>query len=285
MSYLFESADDYALSKDVDVALWLDCRAFEKKEPLRDAVDLVIVNTCLHDEFDKFKRDEIKSGYSYLRLNELLLHYISQCCSHLRQHIVARYGLNYLKLDGIQIDHLCRWVKEKRDCIGQDGLGIHSLRIVSISTATCMLHARVVYLIEISCLSASEFKTPPSPELTIPPPAAPGSRTTIPPPAAPGSGSTTPPPATPGSGSTTPPPAAPGSESTTPPPAAPGSGSTIPPPAAPGSGSGSQSTIPPPAAPSSELTTPLPTTLSSQSTTHPTKKGININHPVNHEVA
>ena len=69
MSYLFESVGDYryALSKDVDsVALWLDCRAFNKKEPLRDVLDFVIVNTRLHDDFDEFKRNEIQSGYSYL---------------------------------------------------------------------------------------------------------------------------------------------------------------------------------------------------------------------------
>ena len=122
MSHLFESVDDYALSKDVDVALWLDCRAFNKKEPLRDALDFVIVNTRLHDDFDEFKRNEIQSGYSYLQMNELLQYYIDHGCGHLKQHIITRYGLTYLKLDGDQIDHLCRWIKVKRDCIRQDYL-------------------------------------------------------------------------------------------------------------------------------------------------------------------
>ena len=62
MSYLFESVGDYAISKDVDVALWLDCRAFNKKEPLRDVLDFVIVNTRLHDDFDEFKKNEIQSS-------------------------------------------------------------------------------------------------------------------------------------------------------------------------------------------------------------------------------
>ena len=119
----FESSDDYALSKDVDVALRLDYQAFNKKEPLRDALDFVIVNTCLHDDFDEFKRKEIESDYSYLRVNELLLHYIVHDCGHLRERIVTKYGLTYLKLNGDQIDHLCRWIKTKRDCIRQDGFG------------------------------------------------------------------------------------------------------------------------------------------------------------------
>ena len=131
MSYLFESEGDYALSKDVDVALWLDWRAFNKKEPLRDVLDFVIVNTRLHDEFDEFKRNEIQSGYNYLRMNELLLHYIDLSCGQLKQQIITRYGLTYLKLDGDQVDHLCRWIKMKRDCIRQDGFG----KIVILSTA------------------------------------------------------------------------------------------------------------------------------------------------------
>ena len=56
-------------------------------------------------------------------MNELLLHYIAHDCGHLRERIVTKYGLTYLKLNGDQIDHLCRWIKTKRDCIRQDGFG------------------------------------------------------------------------------------------------------------------------------------------------------------------
>ena len=148
MSHLFESVGDYALSKDVDVALWLDCRAFNKKEPLRDALDFVIVNTSLHDDFDEFKRNEIQSGYSYLQMNELLQHYIDHGCGHLKQHIITRYGLTYLKLDGDQIDHLCRWIKVKRDCIRQDGFG----KIVVLSTA--ILHKHLVCSLQFQVCQA-----------------------------------------------------------------------------------------------------------------------------------
>lgn len=124
VSYLFESPDDYALSKNVDVALWLDYRAFNKQELLRDAVDFVIVNNRLHDEFDVFKRDEeIESEYSYLQMNELLMYYINHECGHLQRSIVTRYGHTYLKLSGYDIDDLCMWIKNKRDDIRKDRFG------------------------------------------------------------------------------------------------------------------------------------------------------------------
>ena len=50
-SYMSGPAD-YALSKDVDVALWMDSRAFHGQPPLTDALDFVIVNCQLHNEFD-----------------------------------------------------------------------------------------------------------------------------------------------------------------------------------------------------------------------------------------
>ena len=63
----FHRTGDYALSKDVDVALWLD---YNKKEPVMVANDFVIVNSDLHDDFDAFKAEHIKSNYSYVPLNE-----------------------------------------------------------------------------------------------------------------------------------------------------------------------------------------------------------------------
>ena len=42
MSHLFEDGD-YALSKDIDVALWKDYRAYHTEQPLRVAMDFVVV--------------------------------------------------------------------------------------------------------------------------------------------------------------------------------------------------------------------------------------------------
>ena len=56
LSYLFEEDDDYTLSKNVDIALWQDYRAHLNTQPMRDALDFVIVNDKLHEEFDELKR-------------------------------------------------------------------------------------------------------------------------------------------------------------------------------------------------------------------------------------
>ena len=50
--------EEYALSKDLDVALWIDFRAFHGKPELVNVIDFVIVNSHLHDEFDQFKKAE-----------------------------------------------------------------------------------------------------------------------------------------------------------------------------------------------------------------------------------
>ena len=93
-------------------------------QPVRDALDFVIVNDKLHDEFDEFKRAEIESIYSYLRLNELLKLYL-RCNPHLCGFVVKRYGHTYLRLLSERVDVLCRWIYELREtfhtgCQGQD---------------------------------------------------------------------------------------------------------------------------------------------------------------------
>eukprot|EP00731_Ephydatia_muelleri_P025782 Em0017g865a len=55
---------EYALSKDIDVALWIDYRLYYGEAPLREVYggDFVIVTEDLNDEFDVFKR----KVFSYL---------------------------------------------------------------------------------------------------------------------------------------------------------------------------------------------------------------------------
>ena len=49
-------SDKYCLSKDLDVALWLDYRAFHKEPLITDIHDFVVINSQLHDQFDLFKK-------------------------------------------------------------------------------------------------------------------------------------------------------------------------------------------------------------------------------------
>ena len=48
--------DDFALGKDLIVSLWIQCRAFLGKEPLREVYsgDFVIVDNHLWDDFEDF---------------------------------------------------------------------------------------------------------------------------------------------------------------------------------------------------------------------------------------
>lgn len=119
LSYLFEEDMDRALSKDVDVALWQDYRTHRNMQPVRDELDFVIVNDKLHDEFDEFKRAEIESIYSYLRLNELLKLYL-RCHPHLSGFAIKKCGHTYLRLLSERVNHLCQWIYELRESFHTD---------------------------------------------------------------------------------------------------------------------------------------------------------------------
>ncbi len=112
LSYLFREEGDYALSKDVDVVLWQSFRAHNNLPPVTDALDFVIVNNQLHNEFDEFKKAEIEPDITYLQMNSLLQHYC-RIKSHLHAFIVTKYGKSYLKLTSSLVDDLCIWMKEK----------------------------------------------------------------------------------------------------------------------------------------------------------------------------
>lgn len=112
--------DEYVLGKDVDVEVWLHYRAHKKCPPLRDVGDFVIVNTKLHDDFDCFKRNELKPGYSFLEINELLQHYL-MCKPQIDASTVEKYGVTYLYLHESMIDDLCEWVEQLRERHSQIG--------------------------------------------------------------------------------------------------------------------------------------------------------------------
>jgi hypothetical protein len=67
--------EEYALSKDLDVAMWLDYRNFRRESPLVDIGDFVIVNPDIHGEFDEFKKGEVRPACSFVLLTELLKFY------------------------------------------------------------------------------------------------------------------------------------------------------------------------------------------------------------------
>ena len=92
----------------MDVALCQNFRAYHNMQPLTDAVDFIIVNFVLHEEFDKYKKSKIESGYSYLKVNELLEFYLFRNGDLSDSCVVTQYNQNYLRLNGNDIDKFCR---------------------------------------------------------------------------------------------------------------------------------------------------------------------------------
>ena len=114
-SYLTEPGE-YGLSKDLDVALWLDYREFHKEPSLPDVYNFVLVNSQLRNQFDIFRKAEVKPSHSLVPVAELLRFYcLSQCPQLLDCSKVVKFGKTYLELHKSQIDKLVMWVDETRD--------------------------------------------------------------------------------------------------------------------------------------------------------------------------
>lgn len=105
---------------DTDVAIWLDSRAYQDMGSLQDTGDFVVVNSELHDEFDKFKKENIDSKFSYLKVNKLLNLYLHHN-SDLKKHLVAMFNNDYLKLKGDDVDDVCKWVYKMREVFESKG--------------------------------------------------------------------------------------------------------------------------------------------------------------------
>ena len=125
LSHLYENDGDHGLSKDVDIALWLDYRAYHNMQSLREERDFVILDFELHEEFDEFKKENIVCGYSLFKMNELLQHYVDQH-AQLNAYTIVQYGNTYLKLHCEEVDDLCRWVYELRDSFKLEGYRVFS---------------------------------------------------------------------------------------------------------------------------------------------------------------
>ena len=136
ISQYLEQEGEYGLNIDVDVALWLDARKFQKKPPLREANGFVIINMEIHKEFDEFKRKEASIEYSLLENIELLKLWLKnhnlQCSS---PTTIEKFGKKYVRLHYTDMDDLCRWVLEVRDKFTT--MGKEAFRAESSTSSTC----------------------------------------------------------------------------------------------------------------------------------------------------
>ena len=118
---------DYDLNIDAGVALWLDSKDFHKKHPLHCALGFVILNSQVHDDFDKFKKAEALKDYSLLESLELLDLW---CSSRKSSRVtVNKFSKLYIRLHSTEIDRLCRWgmeLRESFDILDEAALQIHA---------------------------------------------------------------------------------------------------------------------------------------------------------------
>ena len=104
------------------MALWLDFRAFQNEPPLPERHDFVIINCQLHDQFDAFKRDNIRASKSNIPVCSLLMFYCNSKCPHHLSSMAEKYGKVYLELYMSEVDELIMWVNDMREkYYGVDG--------------------------------------------------------------------------------------------------------------------------------------------------------------------
>ena len=103
--------NQYWLSINVNVALWLDCRTFNNNSPLQIVSNFVLVTSKIHEKFDDFVRKE-NSDTSLLPSVKLLQFW--ETAKGITLSTVSRYGKRYAELNGEHLDDLCQWVEDMR---------------------------------------------------------------------------------------------------------------------------------------------------------------------------
>ena len=119
-----QSPEEYGLSLNADVALWLDSRAYNNQPPLRQFCDFVFITSDLHAEFDSFREKENTCSDSIFPLNSLLEYWNRKRPAPLPT--ITMYGKSYLKLNASETDELCQWVYDTREKglkLGDDEMG------------------------------------------------------------------------------------------------------------------------------------------------------------------
>ena len=87
---------------------------FDKKTPLREVFDFVIVSSSQHSEFEEFSRRFTHRDYSVLPTN-LLLEYWNNVERTQPLPTLMLYGKQHLKVHYTEMDQLCEWVLKTRE--------------------------------------------------------------------------------------------------------------------------------------------------------------------------
>ena len=120
--------DEFALSKDLTVSLWIDYRSYFGESPIREVCggDFVIINEDLHDEFNKFKSKLSTSLFlsldgtcSVVEGIELLMFWCTS--SDISTTPLQVLEKTYFLMSASDLDNFCQWVYDTRKlCINGD---------------------------------------------------------------------------------------------------------------------------------------------------------------------
>ena len=97
------------------MSFWLQYRKSIGEPPLVEALDFVIVNEQSHDDFDSFKKTEVRPRFSYVYAIQLVSLFCK--CADIMVPCVIRYESDYYELDESQFDELVVWSSQIEICI------------------------------------------------------------------------------------------------------------------------------------------------------------------------
>ena len=113
----FDMQGEYALSRDINVALWMDYCTFYGECPLKELLggNFVLVNEALQDEFEEFRRKiqcMIGTTHTLVKGVELLKLWLKSINANFKY--VAVLGSTYSVMSSSDLDDVCQWVINKR---------------------------------------------------------------------------------------------------------------------------------------------------------------------------
>ena len=114
-------AGEYAISKDLNVALWEEFMKNSKKKTLQEIYggDFVIINEELHGQFDEFKKNIVPANHtcSTVPVVELLEYYWCKVKCAVCMNTVHLYGKLYVKMTAAELDDFCKWIYDTRNMV------------------------------------------------------------------------------------------------------------------------------------------------------------------------
>eukprot|EP00731_Ephydatia_muelleri_P000953 Em0001g953a len=110
-------ADEFAISKDLNVALWEDFLHYNKKVTLKEIYggDFLIINEELHSQFDEFKCNAVPANHSMVPVMEILEYYWCKVRCEVSMNTVHLYEKSYVKMTAVELDDFCKWILDMRE--------------------------------------------------------------------------------------------------------------------------------------------------------------------------